>query len=118
MDAALTCTTLAYGVANCPDQPTSVTRAATLTEETTTTFSYDLVTCNLLTTTDDLEEPEYDSMIAERRLELTERKQRDGNYGTALLSIHPDERALLISGGESADEEVAGNVNRSSRYIQ
>ena len=44
-----------------------------------------------------LEEPEYDSMIAERRVELTDRQQRDGDYGTALLSIHPDERALLES---------------------
>jgi RHS repeat-associated protein len=56
-DAALTRTTLAYGDANCPGLATGVTRAVGLAEETTTTFSYDPVTCNLLTTTDDLGNP-------------------------------------------------------------
>jgi hypothetical protein len=55
-----------------------------------------------------LEEPEYDSMIAERRVELTDRKQRDGYYGTALLSIHPDERALLES-GEPIEQATAAS---------
>ena len=55
-----------------------------------------------------LEEPEYDSMIAERRVELTDRQQRDGDYGTALLSIHPDERALLES-GEPIEQTTAAS---------
>jgi len=49
-----------------------------------------------------LEEEEYDSMIAERKQQLMARKQRDGTFGTALLSIHPDERAALEKGIEIA----------------
>ena len=57
VDAALTQTTLAYADANCPGVVTGITRAATLAEETTTTSSYDPVTCNLTTTIDDLGNP-------------------------------------------------------------
>ncbi len=56
-DAALTNTVMAYGDANCPGLVTGVTRAAALAEETTTTFAYDPVTCDLVTTTDDLGNP-------------------------------------------------------------
>jgi hypothetical protein len=42
-----------------------------------------------------LEEEEYSTILAERKLQLEERKNRDGTFGTTLLSIHPDERAVL-----------------------
>jgi len=51
-----------------------------------------------------LEEDEYDSMVVERKSQLMERKQRDGSFGTALLSLHPDERTALESGNALAQE--------------
>ena len=52
-----------------------------------------------------LEEEGYDSMIKERRQQLRERMERDGNYGTAILSIHPDERAIVENGSEIAAQD-------------
>jgi len=49
-----------------------------------------------------LEEEEYSSLLIERKLQLEERKHRDGDFGTALLSIHPDERAVLENVGGTA----------------
>ena len=49
-----------------------------------------------------LEEEEYSSLLTERKLQLEGRKHRDGNFGTALLSIHPDERAVLENVGGAA----------------
>ena len=55
-----------------------------------------------------LEEEEYDIMLAERKLQLKDRMQRDGTFGTALISIHPNERGELENGDEeSAQEETA-----------
>lgn len=48
-----------------------------------------------------LEQADYDKLLAERKLQLMDRKQRDGNFGTALLSIHPDERVELESGTDT-----------------
>jgi RHS repeat-associated protein len=47
-------TTLAYGDANCPGLVTSITAAAMLPEENTTTFAYDPVTCNTVQLIDPL----------------------------------------------------------------
>jgi len=52
-----------------------------------------------------LEEEDYDSMIKERRQQLRERMERDGSYGTAMLSIHPDERAIVEGGSEIAAQD-------------
>ena len=49
-----------------------------------------------------LEEEEYGTLLTERKLQLEERKHRDGTFGTALLSIHPDERAVLEDAGRTA----------------
>ncbi len=54
IDAEGTKTVLSYADANCPGQLTSVTSAAGLSEENTTTFEYDPATCNLVQTTDPL----------------------------------------------------------------
>ena len=45
------------------------------------------------------------------------RKDKDGNYGTALLAIHPDERARLESGtsGVSISERSTGTSQYSQR---
>ena len=51
-----------------------------------------------------LDQPAYDQLLADRKVQLMERKQRDGSFGTALLSIHPDERVELENG---ADLELA-----------
>ena len=48
-----------------------------------------------------LEEEEYDSLLLTRLDQLAERKRKDGEYGTALLAIHPDERSRLESGSEN-----------------
>ena len=42
-----------------------------------------------------LGEDEYDSLLEQRLDQLTERKSKEGDYGTALLAIHPDERSRL-----------------------
>ena len=54
IDALGTRTTMAYANPNCAGQFTSVTTAAGGTEENTTTFHYDPITCNLSQTTDPL----------------------------------------------------------------
>ena len=54
IDALGTRTRLAYADPNCPGQLTSVTAAAGVTEENTTTFHFDPITCNLIQTTDPL----------------------------------------------------------------
>lgn len=53
-----------------------------------------------------LEEEEYDSLLAERKLQLLQRKQRDGTFRTALKSIHPNERIALQNGEESTGEKT------------
>ena len=45
---------MVYGDVNCPGQVTSLNSAVGLPEANTTNFAYDPVTCNLLTTTDPL----------------------------------------------------------------
>lgn len=53
-----------------------------------------------------LEEEEYGVMLAERKLQLMQRKQRDGTFRTALQSIHPNERIALENGEETATEKT------------
>ena len=64
-----------------------------------------------------LEEQEYDSLLDARLEQLSFRKDKDGNYGTALLAIHPDERARLESGtsGVSISERSTGTSQYSQR---
>ena len=62
-----------------------------------------------------LEEEEYDSLLDQRFAQLAARKEKDGNYGTALLSIHPDERTRLET-GELAERE--GRITGTDRYSQ
>jgi len=44
-----------------------------------------------------LDDDQYETMLAERKLRLDERKKRNGSVGTALLSIHPDERVPFLA---------------------
>ena len=62
-----------------------------------------------------LEEEEYDSLLDQRFAQLAARKEKDGNYGTALLAIHPDERTRLET-GELAERE--GRITGTDRYSQ
>ena len=64
-----------------------------------------------------LEEQEYDSLLDARLEQLSFRKDKDGNYGTALLAIHHDERARLESGtsGVSISERSTGTSQYSQR---
>ena len=62
-----------------------------------------------------LEEEEYDSLLDQRFARLTARKEKDGNYGTALLAIHPDERTRLET-GELAERD--GRITGTDRYSQ
>ena len=34
-----------------------------------------------------LDDQEYETLLAERKLQLAERKERDGSFGTALMSV-------------------------------
>ena len=63
-----------------------------------------------------LEEEEYDSLLVQRFEQLAGRKARDGEYGTALLAIHPDERIRLETGHEAAT--VAEPSRGVDRYSQ
>ena len=64
-----------------------------------------------------LEEQEYDALLDARLEQLSFRKDKDGDYGTALLAIHPDERARLESGtsGVSISERSTGTSQYSQR---
>ena len=44
------------------------------------------------------------------------RKDKDGNYGTALLAIHPDERARLES--ETTGISISDRSTGTSQYSQ
>jgi hypothetical protein len=46
-----------------------------------------------------LDELEYETLLAQRQVQLTERKEREGSFGTALLSVAPGPRAELDSDG-------------------
>jgi len=54
IDALGVITTFLYEDTNCTTQPTSVSQATGLTEEVTTSFTYDSSTCNLTSQTDSL----------------------------------------------------------------
>ncbi len=54
IDASGTRTLVQYEDANCPGQPTRVTNAVGLPEQSTTTFQYDSTSCRLTRTTDPL----------------------------------------------------------------
>ena len=43
-------------------------------------------------------EDEYDSIMVTRLDQLSQRKEMLGDYGTALLAIHPNKRSRLDSG--------------------
>jgi len=45
-----------------------------------------------------LDEPEYETLLAERQVQLAERKEREGSFGTALLSVAPEPREELGTG--------------------
>ena len=45
-----------------------------------------------------LDEPEYETLLAQRQVQLAERKERDGSFGTALLSVAPEQREELNPG--------------------
>ena len=42
-----------------------------------------------------LDDQEYETLLGERKLQLAERKERDGSFGTALLSLAPQHRQEL-----------------------
>ena len=42
-----------------------------------------------------LDDQEYETLLAERKLQLAERKNREGSFGTAILSVAPEHREAL-----------------------
>ena len=63
-----------------------------------------------------LGEDEYDSLLMTRLNQLAKRKEMLGDYGTALLAIHPDERSRLDSGGKETSASV--HSTGTSQYSQ
>ena len=42
-----------------------------------------------------LDDQEYETLLDGRKLQLAERKEREGSFGTALLSVTPEQREEL-----------------------
>ena len=42
-----------------------------------------------------LDEQKYETLLAERQVQLAEKKEREGSFGTALLSVAPEQREGL-----------------------
>ena len=63
-----------------------------------------------------LEEDEYDSLLLTRLNQLSKRKDALGDYGTALLAIHPDERSRLDLGDKEIS--VSRRSTETSQYSQ
>ena len=67
-----------------------------------------------------LDEQKYETLLAERQVQLAEKKEREGSFGTALLSVAPEQREGLegavrgrrAGGGGDTDATDAIEVTR------